>query len=676
MDIEKFFHPESVIVIGARPEEGHVGSAIMKNLLAGGKRTIYPVTPNYQDVLGVPAYASLSDVPGSPDLAVIAVKANLVPDTLRACVAKGVRAAVVISAGFKEEGAEGKILENELTAIGKDTGIPFLGPNCLGVIDGNSDLNASIALHKPLPGSIGFISQSGAIGTSFIEWSRSEGVGISKFVSLGNEAGITEVAMLEYLGNDPETKAILLYVEHVSDGAHLLAIAKNIIETKKKPIVLLRSGRSERGGAAVMSHTGSLAPEDAIFTAACRQSGIATVTSLRDLFNAAKLLSLGTDWGAKTRLVIVTNGGGPSVNAADLVELSESMELVQFDEVTKDALHKVLPPMAAVGNPIDVIGDAGADRYKSALDIVSARDDVDAIIVIVTPQMMTDAKAIADILVSFKSIKPIIPVFMGGEVMRAGIDVLLTNSMVNFDLPSDPIFALDALTPKKKSTSHSIKHTPSTAAMLSYADSTALLEKYGLTVFGSLARTREEAQSVFDALGVEKIAMKVVSQDVIHKTDVQAVRLNIEKENLLNTWDEITSGVKTRAPHATIEGMLLQPMVRGKEIIIGMKRDATFGPVIVFGLGGIFVELLSDVAMRIAPFSEEEARAMIDEIAGVKYLEGFRGSESVDKEALAQLLVSIGNIAAENPNITEIDLNPVIVTKDHAYIVDARLMCE
>ncbi|OGZ05633.1 MAG: hypothetical protein A2845_04720 [Candidatus Lloydbacteria bacterium RIFCSPHIGHO2_01_FULL_49_22] len=674
MNLEKFFHPESVMVIGARPEEGHVGSAIMKNLLAGAKRTLYPVTPDYKEVLGIPAYASIDEVPGSPDLAVIAIRSDLVPTALRACVARGVKAAVVISAGFKEAGEKGKLLEEELVEIGRESGIPFLGPNCLGVIDGNTDLNASFALHKPMPGAIGFVSQSGAIGTAFIEWSRSEGVGISKFISLGNEAGVSELAMLEYLGNDPETKAILVYLEHVSDGARFLSVAKEIIKEKKKPIVLLRSGRSARGGAAVMSHTGSLAPEDAIFTAACNQAGIATVTNLRDLFNASKLLSLGTNWGDKTHIAIVTNGGGPSVNAADLVELSESMELVRFPDATKDALRGVLPFMAAVGNPIDVIGDAGADRYRSALDIVVQQHDVDAIIVIVTPQMMTDARAIAETIVSFKDMKLIMPVFMGGEVMRGGIDVLLANGMVNFDLPSDAIFVLDALTPKKKIPLPAKIHAASTAKMLSHEAASELLKKYDCEIFGALAHKKEEAVRIFAELGVEHVAMKVVSQNVIHKTEASAVRLNVGSADVLRTWDEIALGVKAIAPDATIEGMLLQPMIKGKEVIIGMKRDATFGPVIVFGLGGIFVELLSDVSMRIAPFAIEEARGMIDEIAGVRYLEGFRGSEPVDKEALAQLLVAIGRLSAENPMITEIDLNPVIATKNRAYIVDARLM--
>lgn len=675
MKFDKFFHPASVALVGARPEDGHVGSALMKNLLAGAPRTIYPVAHDHKTVLGVPAYRTIEEVPGPVDLAVIAVPAPLVADVLRSCAKKKVSAAVVISAGFKEAGEEGVAREDELRAIGRESGLPFLGPNCLGVIDAHADLNASFASHKPKKGAIGFLSQSGAIGTAFIEWSRSEGVGISKFVSLGNEAGISEVEMLEYLGNDPKTKAILVYLEHVSDGARLLAVAKTITGKKKKPIVLLRSGRSARGMDAVMSHTGSLAPEDAVFTAACRQSGIATVTSLRDLFNAAKLLSLDTAWGDTTRLAVVTNGGGPSVNAADLIELSESMELVRFDEATRAKLHAALPFMAAVGNPVDVIGDAGADRYRAVLDILLAKDDIDAIMIIVTPQMMTDAGAIAEIIVERKDGKQLVPVFMGGEVMAEGIRVLEGGGMVNFDLPSDPIAALDALTPKKKSPHPPDTHAPKPLTMLSFEKMSELLAAQGLSVLGSLARTKADAVRMFSELGLERAALKIVSQDIVHKTEVKALRLNLKSaEEVGAAWDEITASVATHTPPVTLEGMLIQPMATGKEVIVGMKRDPTFGPVLVFGLGGIFVELLNDVAMRIAPFTEDEAKTMVSEIAGARYLDGFRGTDPADIAKLAKLLVAVGNLAVAHPEIEEIDLNPVIATKNEAYIVDARLM--
>lgn len=676
MNFAAFFNPRSVAVVGARPEDGHVGQALMRNLLASSPREIRPVNADYAEVLGVPAFPSVTDLPGAVDLAVIAVRSDLVPGVLRECVTKGVRAAVVISAGFKEAGTEGKVLEEEISRIAAEAKLPLLGPNCLGVIDGRNGCNASFALHAPLAGTIGFISQSGAIGTAFIEWSRGAGVGISKFVSMGNEAGVSEIAMLDELGNDPDTEAILLYLEHVSDGREFLRVARTIVLEKKKPIVLLRAGRSTRGADAVMSHTGSLAPEDAVFTAACRQAGVAAVARLDELFNAAKLLSMGTDWGNKVRLAIVTNGGGPSVNAADLVELSESMELARFNEDERAALRFVLPSMAATGNPVDVIGDAGSERYRAALDIVAADEDVDAIMAIVTPQMMTNVAAIAREIVQVARRKSVISVFMGGAVAAPGVAVLKEHGLVNFDFPSDAIAALEALTPGKKTiASPRAPRTAATNVMLGFDDTRALLAQYGIAVPGVLARSRDEAMAAVDGTSGTLFAMKAVSRDVVHKTEAHAVRLGVaDRDAAGRAWDDIALCVKEHAPHATLEGMLIQPMTPGREVLVGMKRDPMFGPVIVFGLGGIFVEVLRDVAMRIAPFEKDAALAMIGEISGTRYLGEFRGMEAVDKDRLAELLVAIARLAIEYPDVTAIDLNPVMASHDSVTVVDARLM--
>lgn len=676
-DLGTFFSPKTIALFGARPEEGHVGHALMKNLLAGGGRRVIPVTDLYEHVLDVPAVRTILDAADPIDLAVIAVAPTKVAETIRACGEKGIHHAVVITAGFKEVGEEGRRMEQEVANAACESGVLLVGPNCLGVLDAHASLNATFSAHAPLPGHIGFISQSGAIGTSFIEWSRGEGVGVSKFASMGNEAGVSEIAMLEFFGRDPETKAILMYLEHVSDGKKFLQIAKEIVEERKKPIVILRAGRSAGGARAVASHTGSLAPEDAIFTAACRQAGIATVTSLRDLFNAAKLLALRTDWSEKTRLAVVTNGGGPSVNAADLIELSESMELVAFDEATRAALHAVLPPMAALGDPVDVIGDAGAGRYRSALDIVTALPGVDAIMVIVTPQMMTDHAGIAEVLQEESAKKPIIPVMMGGDVARPGVAVLAKHGMVNFDLPSDAVFALDAVTPLRKAPAREHPRAHASAAMRSWDDTTALLTRYGLPPIGVLARTKDDVVRVWGEVGAVTVAMKAISRGVIHKTDIGAVRLNISSpEMILSAWDEITAAINEKAPHATIDGFLIQPMLKGKEVLVGMKRDATFGPVVVFGLGGIFVEILRDTTMRVAPFTESDAKEMLSEIAGARYLDGFRGAKPANKDALARLLVAVGNLALENPDVIEIDLNPVVVTEDAALIADARILAQ
>ena len=673
MNFDTFFDPKSVAIFGARPEPDRVGYALMKNLLEGKLRELYPITSEFEEILGQTCKKTLAEVNVPIDLAIIAIKATSVPDALRECKQKGVQNVVIISAGFKEAGPDGKVLEDEIAQIAKDAGINLLGPNCLGVINVKSDLNASFVAKKPLPGHISILSQSGAIGTSFLDWATDEGVGIAKFVSLGNEAGFSEVTMLEYLGQDPETNALMLYLEHVSDGRKFLELAREI--TKKKPLVVLRAGRSARGMAAVMSHTGSLAPEDAVFDAAARQAGIITVTSLREFFNIAKLFSLGI-MKPLPRLAVITNGGGPSVNAADLIELSPSLELATFDDATKTALRNVLPSMAAVGNPVDVIGDASAVRYKSALDILTPKQDIDAILVIVTPQMMTDTLEIARVIVGESTLKPLIPVFMGGTSVRPGIEFLHEHAMVNFELPSDAVESLSALGGGHKKTPPPVaKRAFASSVMLPFDETESLLSEYGITIFGTFVRNISDIPEVWPTLRADSVAIKAISKDVIHKTDAHAVRLNITSaEDAKQAWEEITTLIHIKAAEATIDGMLLQPMVRGKEVIIGAKRDATFGPVVVFGLGGIFVEALRDVAMRVAPVEHEAAVAMLDDISGANYLKAFRGAKPVDRDAIANVVVAISRLMMYHPEISEIDLNPVIATPDGVFVVDARLM--
>lgn len=672
MNFDTLFDPTSVAIFGARPEKDRVGYALVENLLKGKARDLYPITEKFTEILELPCYKSLMEIDKPIDLAIIAIRATDVPNTLRDCAIKGIKNVIIISAGFKEAGHEGARLEKEIADIAKENNIQLLGPNCLGVINTKSDLNASFIAQKPLRGHISILSQSGAIGTSFLDWATDEGVGVAKFVSLGNEAGFPEVAMLEYLGNDEETSAILMYLEHISDGKKFLELAREI--TKRKPVVVLRAGRSTRGMAAVMSHTGSLAPEDAVFAAAAGQAGIVTVTSLREFFNIAKLFTLGIT-KPLSRLAILTNGGGPSVNAADLVELSHSLQLATFDDATKDALREVLPGMAAVGNPVDVIGDAGAARYESALDILIPRDNIDAIIVIVTPQMMTDSAAIARTVASRAKSKPLILVLMGGTSVEPGIQVLRESGMVNFDLPPDAIESLDALGGgHEKIPPLPTKHAFASSVMLGFDETEILLSQYEIPIFGTFVRKQEEIDTIWSTF-TGAIAMKVISKDVIHKTDLSAVRLNIESPaEAKQVWNEIVASIHVKLPNAMIDGMLLQPMVRGKEVIIGAKRDATFGPIVVFGLGGIFVEALKDVAMLVAPIEHMEAKTMIEHIAGANYLKAFRGAKPVAIDDLANTIVSISHLVNEHPEISEIDLNPVIATPEGVYIVDARLM--
>lgn len=671
------FEPRAVAVVGAHAEPGHVGYALMQNLLEGAHgRTIIPVTDRFPEVLGIRTVASLAEIEGEVDLAVIAVASAKVPDVLRACGAKKVRSAIVISAGFKEVGEEGAAMERELAAIAREFDIALLGPNCLGVLNAPRDLNASFSAGGPPAGHVAFVSQSGAIATALIDHARAEGVGYSKIVSLGNEALLTEIEMLEYLRDDDETHAILMYLEHVANGARFMELLSEI--TPKKPVVILRAGRSERGAGAVRSHTGSLAPDDAVFASAVAQAGAVSVETLRDLFNFAKLFHMGITYPVM-RLAIVTNGGGPSVNTSDMIGFSSSLALVSFDDATKDALRLVLPPMAAVGNPIDVIGDAGSARYRDTLEIVTNISSVDAILVIVTPQMMTNMKEIAETIGEFATRKPLIPSFMGGEGVDDALPALANCGLINFEFPTDAVAVLDLLSRgrDKEASAHEVVASASLPALVQCDIETtrSLLSTYGLTLAGSFAKDTEGISAALLEVGAGPYALKAISRDVVHKSDAGAVAIGLPDEGAVRgAWNAIMTSITAKHPDATIEGMLLQRMTPGREVIIGMKRDATFGPVIVFGLGGIFVEILKDASTRIAPVSLEEARAQVRSIKAAKLLQGARGTAPVDEDALVTIIVALSRLALEHPEIEEIDLNPVMADEHGATIVDARFM--
>jgi len=676
MHLDTLFNPRAVAVIGADNDPSKVGYALMKNILAGSTREVYPVTLGTAEVLGRATHTSVKMIPGLVDLAVIAVRADAVPAVLGECAEKGIHAAIVISAGFKEAGAHGKELEDAIAQAAKDHDITLLGPNCLGIMNAHTDWNASFAVHKPKPGGVAFVSQSGALGTALLDWANEEGVGFSKFVSLGNEASLTELEFLEYLADDEETKAVLLYLEQVQDGKRFMELARKVSE--KKPLVVLRAGRSARGSAAVASHTGSLAPADKIFEAALRQSGAIPVDSLNVLFSMSKLFELGLT-APLQRLVILTNGGGPSVNTADLIEATETLTLATFDDDLKEKLRGVLPTMAAVGNPIDVIGDAGPDRYEKTLSILEQETSVDAIIVLVTPQMMTDPKGIADVILAHRGAKPLIPVFMGGETIREGREHMEAQGMVSFKSPVDVVFALDALArgmrkPPAPKPEPGPRLSPE-LEMYGFKEMHTMLDDYDVHLAGAYVETEDGVPDALKDLGEGPYAIKAISASLVHKSDLKAVRLGLpDGDAVLEAWREVVERIRNDIPDASIDGMLIQRMESGVECIIGMKRDRVFGPVVVFGLGGIYVEILKDSCMRIAPVTKEEALVQIQEIQGLPLLTGARGQEKVDLDALAAVVSSIAHLALDYPEIEEIDLNPVFATPSGAVVVDARIM--
>jgi acetate---CoA ligase (ADP-forming) len=678
---DKLFDPKTVAVIGASPLKDKVGYSLFWHVSRDKKRKIYPVSPTFKKVLGKKCFKSVLDIPEKIDLAVIAIRAAAVPQALEDCGKKQIPFAVIISAGFKETGAEGKALEDQITSVAKQYGIAVVGPNCLGIINANAGFNASFTVEEPLAGGISFVSQSGAIGTAMLDWARKEGIGFSKFISIGNKAVLNENDFLEYLAGDPKTKAVLLYLEGVSDGKKFMSLAAGV--ARNKPLIVLKAGRSARGQAAVASHTGSLAPQDKIFDAACRQAGAVTVNSLRGLFGIAKLLQIGISRSPQ-KLAVLTNGGGPSIVLADMIDLSPSLELATLPEKTKKLLRAALPPMAAVGNPVDIIGDALADRFEAALKILSAENGIDGIIAIVTPQQMTEMEKTAGLFCKYGKIKPLISMFIGGDAVANGVEVLKKKGLCNFTFPADAVEALEALGPKKV-TRKKMDVLPAPIAdansqsgrVMDFAESAAFLKQYGIEVPGRVVRSKDELAPAFASLGGAKAAMKIISPDAIHKTDMGGVKTNIASlEEAEAAWDKMSASIKARIPSARIDGFAVQPMVKGCEVIIGMKRDPYFGAVIVFGIGGILVEVLKDVSMRISPLTDADAEEMLYEIKGVAILEGARGARPVDFGALKKLLLDVSHIAEAHSEVREIDLNPVMASDVGAIAVDARIVTD
>ncbi|MCX6781971.1 MAG: acetate--CoA ligase family protein [Candidatus Magasanikbacteria bacterium] len=679
MNLKTLFNPRTVAVIGAADDPKKLGYALVYNLLQNKKRKVIPVNPSFKKVLGLRCFSSLSKVKDKIDLVIIAVKPEIVPLVLKDCGEKKIPHAIIITAGFKEIGGAGAEREKELKAIAKKYKINIVGPNCLGVLDTESNLNGTFGSETmPKKGPVAFISQSGAVGTAMLDWAMKNNVGFSKFVSIGNEAGATENDFLEYLGKDRCTSAILMYLEGITDGKRFMRQVKKI--SAKKPVVILKAGLSERGLKAVASHTGSLAPSREIFRTACRQSGAILVDSLGAMFNLAKLLNGGL-YSAPNEWVILTNGGGPSIVTADLIESTPNLNLFAPDEALKNKLSKVLPATAALNNPVDIIGDALSDRYEAALKILTADKKVKGIMVILTPQKMTRIKETAVIVAKYASKIPIIPLFIGGAAATEAEKVFTKHNLVNFIDPYAAVEAVSSLASPIKKKEDADNRIPSEDAgpmmrQMRFNECVAMLYQQGLKISGDFIAKKENLRR-FSEKNKFPWAMKVMSEQIVHKTDVGGVRVNINSlAEAEKAWKEIYTAVTKKMPGVKIEGFIVQPMSSGREVIIGMKRDPSFGPVIVFGLGGVFVETLKDASMRISPINDADAMAMIYEIKAAAILRGVRGEPSVDISALAKIIVAVSKMAEKHKNIKEIDFNPVMARPDGADIVDVRIMVE
>jgi acetate---CoA ligase (ADP-forming) len=676
MQLHTLFNPRSVAIIGASNNPHDPGHTLMKNILAGGAREVYPISLTETEVLGHATHASVRTVAGSIDLAIIAVQADMVASILRECAEKHIGSVIVVSDGFSEASEAGALLEHELITIARENDLALLGPNTLGILNTFTDWNATSAPNVPLKGGIAFLSESGPLGSAFLDWAHHESVGISKYVSLGNGSSLSVTSFLQYLASDPDTSAIFLYLEQVSDGARLCELLSRI--TPEKPVVILKGSCAEP----TTPHLGSLAPQDAVLRTALRQAGAQPVDTLRTFFSLAKLRALGVP-SQCTNIALISNGGGPSVHTADLVNQSTSLALATLTEETQGALRGIHPSLDTYANPIDILSDADPVRFDETLRILADVPDIDAVVVLVTPNATTDAKAIAEVLFTYREKMPLVPVFVGGNAVLPGIEALGAYSIPSFRVPSDVVEALEihaeSLSENEDSdTSMTDSEKPRLSTnleMYALEEMQSVLENYDLPLEGVFVTEKDAIGRAIKKLGDGPYAIKAISRAHVHKSDLGAVALNlINEEEIARAWEAIIIQVAEHGPVAPIDGMLIQNMVQGVECIVGMKRDQNFGPVLIFGLGEPYSKVFPEVTMRIAPVSKEEALAMIRSAQGYPLMTGTKTAESVKIEALATMIASLSHLALDYPEIEEVDFNPIIITTQGAHIVDARVM--
>ncbi len=695
LNLDAIFSPTSIAVIGASQTPGSVGQAVFNNILLGGYTgTVYPVNVRAHSVGGVRAYPSVKDLPEKVDLAIVIVPASVVPRVVDECGESGVKGLIVVSAGFKEVGEEGARLEQETAAAARKYSMRLIGPNCLGIVNtaANTRLNSSFASKMPAEGSIAFASQSGALCAAILDYASGEKIGFSKFVSMGNKADLNENDLLEYLGTDPLTKVILLYIEDLVDGRKFVEVASRV--TQSKPIVAVKAGVSPEGAKAATSHTGALAGSEEAYDAVLRQSGVLRVESVIELFDYGRAFAE-QPLPKGNRVAIITNGGGPGIMATDAC-VRYGLQVAAFSDKTKKRLRAGLPKAASVNNPVDIIGDAQADRYEVALKSALWDQNVDCGLVMLTPQAMVDIKKVGEIIASIapRSGKTIVGCLMGLVDVSPGVAVLQANGIPHYSFPEAAVRSLATLyhyqkwieRPRTEIKSFDVKLGLAKRIIararrlgesnLSQDEAMSVLEAYGFpTVKTKFAKTSQESVNAAVAIGFP-VAMKIVSRDIAHKVDVGGVKLNLGTEQEVRAgFEEITRNVTTHVPTARVDGVVVQEyIVGGRETIIGLRRDPKFGPLLMFGLGGIYVEAYRDVSFRLAPIRELGAFNMISQLRGSKILEGSRGQSPVDTKVLAECIERVSQLAVQLDEVQELDINPLVAFEKGCRALDARII--
>jgi len=708
--LDPIFSPQSVAVVGASTTPGKVGHDIFANILKGGyKGILYPVNPNAKSVLSVRAYPNILDIRGDVDLAIIILPPKVALKAIKEAIKKGVKGVVIVSAGFREVGGEGLKIENKIVSICKKAGVRVVGPNCLGVINPLSSvrLNASFSKRMPKSGNISFISQSGALCTAVLDFAADRDFGFSKFISIGNKADVDELDLLRYMHNDEDTEVIMIYLEELRKGQEFVESVKKITSgDRPTPILVIKSGRTIAGARAAASHTGALAGSEAVYDAIFKQAGIIRVDSIDELFDYAiafayKNVSETGKFSRKVpkgnRVAIVTNAGGPGIVATDMT-VSSGLKLAKFHEETIEALESHLPLTANLYNPVDIIGDAAQDRYENALSSVVKDEGVDGALVILTPQSMTNALGTAEAIVRIdrRTHKPILCCFMGIFDVSSGVKYLQEHGIPVFRFPENAAKAFGALyrysnwLNRQHLAQFTLKHNKKRAAeiienslvagktYLSELDGLELLKCYGFNVLpAKIAKNENEAAEIAENMSFP-VAMKIISPQIQHKSDADGVILRLDsKEKIKQAFKKLIERAIAFDHNAVIEGIMVQKMSQpGDEVILGVNRYPAFGPLLMAGLGGIYVELFKNVVFRLAPLKRNEARRMIRSIKGYNIFKGFRGRPKSDIKVLEKSVVSLSDMVMNHPEIAEMDINPLMVHEEgkEATVADYRII--
>lgn len=698
-NLDKMFKPSSVAIIGASEKNGSIGFSLVKNLGESGyEGKIFPVNPRHKSINGVSAYSSVLDIKESIDLAVIATPIANVPKVIKQCVKSGIGSAVVISAGGKEIGAKGKGLEAQIKKEAEKGDLRIVGPNCMGIVSTESKLNASFASLMPQPGKMAFISQSGAICSAILDLSLKEGIGFRYFVSIGSMLDVDFGDLINYMGNDTRVSSIVLYIENLTNIRKFMSAARAV--SRVKPIVVLKAGKSGAGARAASSHTGALAGEDEVYNAAFKRAGIVRVDTIEELFDCAELMAkqpIPTGPG----LAIMTNGGGPGVMATDALA-TYGLEPVTLVPETIKKMGDFLPPFWSKGNPIDILGDASPERWKQALEVCFSAREIFALVIIFVPQTLSNAstvaKAITD-LINKKAFPPIFAVWMGGGNVQEGRRILNNAGIPTYETPERAVSAfmymysyarnLEMLQEIPPELPHTLDFDRSKAKrivkraldkgnfLLTETESKALLTSYGIPVNRTLiAGSADEAVGCAEEVGYP-VAMKINSLDITHKSDARGVKLNLRNEkDIRKAFLKILTNARSYNPEAELLGVSVQPMLKRPdyELILGTKRDTDFGPVILFGMGGIMTEILKDQAIALPPLNRLLARRLIESTRVYRMLKGYRNRPPANLELLEEILIRLSQLVTDFPEIEELDINPLILTENRTCAVDARVI--